>query len=154
MGYLEKSDDFSKEIDHSYETRKIKRGEIYSVDLEDIDYASTHAIGNTRPGLIIQNDVGNMHGDTTIIALITSQYKKYYPFQYKFMLGGKTSVMMFEQIMTVDQFRLKDKIGELTPAQMKEAEKALRFSLQLNKLFLKNIVNFDIVSMIIRKARI
>ncbi len=154
MTYLKKSADFSKEIDHSYETRKIKRGEIYYVDLEDIDYTSTHVIGNTRLGLIIQNDVGNMHGNTTIIALITSQYKRYYPFQYKFMLGGKTSVIMFNQIMTVNQFRLKDKIGELTPAQMKEAEKALRFSLQLNKLSLKNIVNFDIISKIVRKNRI
>lgn len=151
MAYLEQSADFSKAVGQSYETSEIKRGEIYSVDLEDIDYTSTPVIGKTSPGLIIQNDDGNMHGDTTIIAPITSQYKRYNPFQYKFMLGGKTSVIMFEQIMTVEQFRLKDKIGELTPAQMKEAEKALRFSLHLNKLSLKDIVNFDIISMIMRK---
>ena len=138
MAYLGNSTNLSDALDnHAYETREIKRGEIYYVDLEDIDYTSSHAQGKSRPGLVIQNDIGNVHGDTVIIALLTN---------------GRESTIMFEQIMTVDQFRLQNKCGELTYKQMQEADKALMYSLQLNKMSIDNIVDFNILSIVTRKT--
>ncbi len=139
--------------DHAYETREINRGEIYYVDLEDVNYINTHVIGKTRPALIVSNNIGNMRSDTVVVALLTTQHKKDYKFQYTFMLNSRESVVMCEQLMTLDDYRLKEKIGELTPSQMKELEQALMYELGLNKLSLENIVDFDIVSLTTRKTR-
>ena len=153
MAYLGNSTNLSDALDnHAYETRELKRGEIYYVDLKDVDYVSSHTQGKSRPGLIIQNDIGNIHGDTVIIALLTTKRKKDYPFQYTFILNGRESTIMFEQIMTVDQFRLQNKCGELTYKQMQEADKALMYSLQLNKMSIDNIVDFNILSIVTRKT--
>lgn len=133
--------------------RDIKRGEIYYIDLEDIGYGSRFIQVKTRPGLIIQNDIGNLHSQTVIVALMTTSIKKPYPFQYRLHFNNKDCAIMFEQIMTIDKFRIMDRIGQLSPTQMKEAEKCLSHSLQLNQLNLDNIVDFDIESITTKKTR-
>jgi mRNA interferase MazF len=143
----------SDAYNHEYDTREIKRGEIYYVDLEDIDVKNSHIANKIRPAAIFSNDIGNARSDIVTIALITSAEKRDYRFQYKFILNGTKSTLMCEQLLTVDQWRLKDKIGELTSEQMKEAENALMYELGLNKLSLENIVDFDIVSLTTRKTR-
>ena len=139
--------------DTNYDDRDFKRGEIYYVDLDELGYVSTHVQGKMRPALIIQNDGGNLHGGTIIVALLTTVRKKDYPFQYRFMLNGRESVIMFEQIMTIDKYRLKEKTGELTYQQTNEAEQALMYSLQLNRLSLENIIDFEVLSVINKKTK-
>ena len=154
MATLGNTSNLSEAFDHTYDTREIKRGEIYYVDLEDINYTNTHVAGKTRPAIVISNNIGNARSDTAIVALLTTQRKKEYKFQYTFMLNSRESVVMCEQLMTLDDYRLKDKISELTNQQMKELEQALMYELQLNKLSLENIVDFDIVSLTTRKTRL
>lgn len=141
----------SSETNTEYDDREIKRGEIYFINLEDIGYVSKHILSKTRPALVIQNDVGNARGQTIIVALLTTTYKKPYPFQYHINLNNRESVILFEQIMSIDKARLMDKIGELTYQQMKEAEEKLMFSLQLNKFSLENIQDIEINSVITKK---
>ncbi|CAB1251451.1 conserved protein of unknown function [Ruminococcaceae bacterium BL-6] len=144
----------SDAIDHGYDDREIKRGEIYYVDLEGVDYISSHvSIGKIRPCLIFSNDMGNAKSDIVVIALITSAEKRNYKFQYKFQINGRNSIVMCEQLLSCDQWRLKDKLGELTHEQMKEAEKALLYELGLTKLSLENVVDFDIISLVTKKTR-
>lgn len=139
--------------DNYYDDRIFKRGEIYYLDLEDIGYGSKYVQTKTRPALIIQNDVGNVHSGTLIVALLTTSFKKSYPFQYLFKLNDRESVIMFEQIMTVDKFRMLEKIGELTPKQIKESDEKLMYSLQLNRLSLDNILDFDVLGVVSEKTR-
>jgi len=154
MSILGITTNLSNAFDHSYNDREIRRGEVYYVDLEGIDYTSSHvAVGKIRPCLICSNDIGNARSDIVVVALITSADKRDYKFQYKFQLNGKISTIMCEQLLSCDQWRLKEKISELTNVQMKNVEKALMYELGLNKLSLENIVNFDIVSLTTRKTR-
>lgn len=154
MSLLGNSTNLSDAYDHTYDTREIKRGEIYYIDLENVDYASSHvALGKFRPCLVLSNDIGNTKSDVVTVALITSKEKRDYKFQYKFTLNGTKSIVMMEQILSVDQWRLKEKVGELTCQQMKDAENALMYELGLNKLSLENIVDFDIISLTTRKTR-
>lgn len=139
--------------DNYYDDRVFKRGDIYYLDLEDIGYGSKYVQTKTRPALIIQNDVGNLHSGTLIVALLTTSFKKPYPFQYCFSLNGRDSVIMFEQVMTVDKFRMLEKCGELSFQQMKDAEEKLMYSLQLNRMSLENIVDFDVISVVSEKNR-
>lgn len=143
----------SELIPTEYDLREFKRGEIYYVDLEDIGYASKNVMAKTRPALIIQNNIGNAHSQTVIIALLTTSYKKDYPFQYQFKLNNRDSIIMFNQVMTVDKYRLLEKCGELTDSQMKSAEEKLMYSLQLNRLSFENLIDFNVVSVVNKKTK-
>lgn len=85
----------------------IKRGEIYNVDFSPARGSEQAGI---RPALIIQNDIGNQYSSTTIVAAITSQKKKSYPFHVNFTATEseleQDSVVLLEQILTIDQSRL------------------------------------------------
>lgn len=140
--------------ENGYDIKEIKRGEVWYCDLEGIGYTSVHVQEKTRPALVIQNNVGNAKSETIIVALLTSKDKKPYPFQYHFVRNNKVNVVMFEQIFTIDSFRLTDKMFELTPQQLQEADKALMYSLQLNKLSLENICDFNVVSLTTKKTLI
>lgn len=137
-----------------YDQRDFRRGEVYYIDLEDTGYGTRYLQTKTRPGLIIQNDVGNQKGATLIVALMTTKSKKPYPFQYKVDLNSRESTILFEQLFTIDKFRVLDKLGELTYQQMKEADQALMHSLALNRLGLENVVNIDVTSRVIEKTKI
>lgn len=136
-----------------HDERIMYRGEVYYVDLEGVEYASRYIQRKTRPALIVQNNIGNERAETVIVAPMTTQFKKPYPFQYRFELNGKQSVIMFEQLLTLDKFRVLDYVGELTDMQMQEAELALMHSLGLNRLSLENILGFDVENKTITETR-
>lgn len=132
-----------------------KYGEIYYVDLINMPLGNQHVVGKSRPGLIISNNKGNTFGSTIIVAFLTTvkPNSKLYPFQYRVELNGKDSLVMFEQIATIDKTRLLSKAGELTPKQLKEAEKRLMYSLALQRFSLENIKDIDIINRINVKTK-
>jgi len=87
-----------------------------------------------RPVLVIQNDIGNIHSPTIIVAAITDAKKKYLPTHIQ--LGKehglpKNSVVMLEQIRTLDKRRLNRRVGELNDQNMKDLAEALKVSFGL-----------------------
>ena len=135
------------------DNRTLKRGEIYYVDLDDLKEITKHVYYKTRPALIISNDFGNLRSDTVIVALLTSSVKKDYLFQYKTIIGGKESVIMFEQILTIDKNRILTKLTELSSIQMIEAEQRLQYSLGLDRYSLKNLIGIDVIAMSRRRTK-
>jgi len=110
----------------------VRRGEIYWVDF-GIPKGSEQ--GGRRPALIIQNDTGNNSSSTTIIAAITSKKKKAYPFHVEVSASesglSEDGTVLLEQVFTIDQSRLIERIGSLSSARMTEVNKALQVSLGL-----------------------
>ncbi len=119
----------------------IKRGDIYYADLSPVVGSEQ---GGVRPVLIVQNDVGNRHSPTVIAAAITSQTGKARLPTHIEVTGdsigeGKTpgsglaknSIILLEQIRTLDKKRLKDKMGHLDDTTMKQVNEALNVSFGL-----------------------
>lgn len=109
----------------------IKRGEIYYADLSPVVGSEQ---GGVRPILIVQNDTGNKYSPTVIAAAITSQINKaklptHIELNAKEFGLQKNSVILLEQIRTLDKRRLKERVGELTPVTMKKVNTALLISL-------------------------
>ncbi len=111
----------------------VKRGDIFYADLSPVVGSEQ---GGIRPVLIIQNDVGNRYSPTVICAAITSQINKAkLPTHIeidccKYSLV-KDSVVLLEQIRTIDKKRLREKIGHLDAELMKKINKALLISIGL-----------------------
>lgn len=111
----------------------VKRGDIFYADLSPVVGSEQ---GGVRPVLIIQNDVGNRYSPTVICAAVTSQINKAkLPTHIeidccKYSLV-KDSVVLLEQIRTIDKKRLREKIGHLDAALMKKIDKALLISIGL-----------------------
>lgn len=110
----------------------INRGDIVLVDLDPTQGSEQ---GKTRPAVIIQNDVGNEHAPTTILAPLTSSYDKIYPFNVELKNNTpleKDSVALLNQIRTVSiKHRIIDVIGQVPEEKMKEINKAIEISLGL-----------------------
>lgn len=112
----------------------VKRGDIYYADLSPVVGSEQ---GGLRPVLIIQNDVGNKYSPTVIAAAITSkQDKAKMPthigvYADKFGLA-KDSVILLEQIRTIDKKRLKEKMGHLDTSVMRQVNDALSVSFGLD----------------------
>ncbi len=111
----------------------IKRGEIYYADLSPVVGSEQ---GGVRPVLIIQNDVGNRYSPTVIAAAITSQcYKTKLPTHISVNADNcglaKNSIVLLEQVRTIDKKRLKEKMGALDNFAMGEVDKALSVSFGL-----------------------
>lgn len=111
----------------------IKRGDIYYADLRPVIGSEQ---GGIRPVLIIQNDTGNKHSPTVICAAITSKMNKaklptHVELDSKKYNIVKDSVILLEQVRTIDKKRLKDKVCCLDEPVLKRVEKALRISLDL-----------------------
>ena len=111
----------------------IKRGEIYYADLSPVVGSEQ---GGIRPVLILQNDIGNRYSPTIIVAAITSKTDKAKLPTHIALQGErhglqKDSVILLEQIRTIDKSRIKEKIGELPPNVMSQIEQALLISLGL-----------------------
>ena len=109
----------------------IKRGDVVLIDLEPIR-SSEH--GKTRPCLVIQNDTGNEFSSTTIVAAITSNTDKKYPFTVflKHGDGGlpKDSLVLCNQIRTVSkEHRIVKKWGRVPADRIKAVDEALKTSL-------------------------
>lgn len=112
----------------------IKRGEIYYADLSPVVGSEQ---GGVRPVLIIQNDIGNRYSPTVIAAAITSQKDKTnLPTHISVGAEGcglaKDSIVLLEQVRTIDKKRLKEKMGSLDMTSMGLVDKALSVSFGLN----------------------
>lgn len=109
----------------------IKRGELYYADLSPVVGSEQ---GGVRPVLIIQNDIGNRFSPTIIAAAITSQLSKAKLPTHIAIMGekyglSKDSVILLEQIRTIDKRRLKEKIGDLDSETIYKVNRALLISL-------------------------
>lgn len=113
---------------------QIKRGEIYYANLCPVVGSEQ---GGIRPVVILQNDKGNLHSTTTIIAPITGELDKpYLPthviFKSDFM--KKESMVLLEQIRTIDKSRLGRFVGTMNNKTIKRVDKAILISLGLDYL--------------------
>ncbi len=111
----------------------VKRGDIFYADLSPVVGSEQ---GGVRPVLVIQNDVGNKFSPTVIIAAITSQINKAkLPTHLEILADefglSKDSVILLEQIRTIDKRRLRERIGHLDEEQMKKIGEGLSISLGL-----------------------
>ncbi len=113
----------------------IKRGDIFYADLSPVVGSEQ---GGVRPVLIVQNDIGNKYSPTVIAAAITSQqFKTKMPTHIN--VGAdvcglsKDSVVLLEQIRTLDKKRLKEKMGNLPETDMTKIDDALSVSVGLTK---------------------
>lgn len=109
-----------------------KRGEIYFIDFGTLGFEGSEQ-GGTRPGLILQNDLGNHFSDTTMVALISKSTRKNFPTQMlldhkKYPFIKERSTIMLEQIRTISQTRLTGKLGSLLGDVMLEVEQKLKIS--------------------------
>ena len=112
----------------------MKRGDIYYADLRPVIGSEQ---GGIRPVLIVQNDVGNKHSPTVICAAITSKMNKaklptHIELKAQEYEMVKDSVILLEQLRTIDKKRLKDRVCHLDSDIMEEVNRALLISLELN----------------------
>lgn len=111
----------------------IKRGDIYYADLSPVVGSEQ---GGIRPVLVIQNDVGNKHSPTVICAAITSRMNKAkLPTHIEISAQKynivKNSVILLEQIRTIDKQRLKEFVCHVDGGMMRRVDDAIRISLEL-----------------------
>ncbi|KRN65394.1 hypothetical protein IV80_GL001898 [Pediococcus cellicola] len=111
----------------------IKRGDIFYADLSPVVGSEQ---GGMRPVLIIQNNIGNHYSPTVIVAAITAKIQKPKMPTHVGITAAETgvernSVILLEQIRTIDKQRLKDQVGQLAPDKMREVDTALKVSVGL-----------------------
>ena len=113
----------------------VRRGDIYYADLSPVVGSEQ---GGTRPVLIVQNDTGNRHSPTVIAAAITSQLGKARLPTHITVPGrevglAKDSVVLLEQIRTLDKRRLREHMGRLSDEQMSRVNEAIAVSFGLEQ---------------------
>ena len=113
-----------------------KRGDVYVVDF---DPSRGSEIAKTRPAIILQNDIANRYSPVTIVAAFTSQFgEKRYPTEVLVQPpeGGLTteSVVLLNQLRTVDKSRLRKRLGAVNAATMAKVDRALAVSIGLREL--------------------
>ncbi|MGI6000613.1 PemK family transcriptional regulator [Lachnoclostridium sp. An131] len=111
----------------------IRRGDIYYADLRPVVGSEQ---GGVRPVLVIQNDTGNRHSPTVIVAAITSKMNKaklptHVELSARQCQIVRDSVILLEQLRTIDKQRLKDKVCHLDAQILARVDEALRVSLEL-----------------------
>ncbi len=111
----------------------VRRGYIFYADLSPVVGSEQ---GGVRPVLIIQNNVGNKYSPTVVVAAITSQIDKaklptHVEVNAQDYGLDKNSVILLEQIRTIDKQRLQEKMTELDDKMMKRVDEALKISLGL-----------------------
>jgi mRNA interferase MazF len=114
-------------------TTLVKRGDIFYADLSPVVGSEQ---GGIRPVIIVQNDIGNKYSPTVIVAAITSQINKaklptHVEISSEDYGLNKDSVVLLEQIRTLDKRRLKEKIGHMTDIDMRKVDDALLVSVGL-----------------------
>jgi len=122
-----------RSVKHMMEA-SVKRGDIFYADLSPVVGSEQ---GGTRPVLIVQNDTGNRHSPTVIAAAITSQTGKARLPTHINIPGGsvglsKDSVILLEQIRTIDKRRLREHMGRLDEQQMSMVDDAIAVSFGLH----------------------
>lgn len=115
---------------------QVKRGDIFFADLSPVVGSEQ---GGIRPVLIIQNDIGNKYSPTTIVSAITSQrFKSRLPIHVDLAAIesqlNRDSVILLEQIRTLDKRRLRERIAHLPAPVMARIDQAIRISLGLTAL--------------------
>ncbi len=111
----------------------VKRGDVFYADLSPVVGSEQ---GGVRPVLVIQNDIGNRFSPTVIIAAITAQIQKaklptHVEIEAKAHGMERDSVILLEQIRTIDKQRLTDKITHLEEETMRKVDEALQISVGL-----------------------
>ena len=111
----------------------VKRGDIYYADLSPVVGSEQ---GGVRPVLIVQNDTGNRHSPTVIAAAITSQMGKarlptHFQLQGQSVGLSRDSVILLEQIRTIDKSRLRERMGRLDENTMSAVDSAIAVSFGL-----------------------
>ena len=111
----------------------VKRGDVYFADLSPVEGSEQ---GGIRPVLIIQNDIGNRFSPTVVVAAITAQIQKaklptHVEIDAKTYGFERNSVILLEQIRTIDKQRLTDKITGLDDELMHKVNEAIQISLGL-----------------------
>ena len=112
----------------------IRRGDIYYADLRPVVGSEQ---GGVRPVLIIHNDIGNKHSPTVICAAITSKMNKaklptHVELNTKRCDMIRDSVILLEQLRTIDKQRLKERICHIDDELLKDVDRALMISLELD----------------------
>ena len=111
-----------------------RRGDIYFADLDPVVGSEQ---GGTRPVIVIQNDTGNKHSPTLIVATVTTSKKENMPTHLLIKDNPafrEASVVQLEQIRTIDKCRIDNYLGKVTPHEMVAIEKALSISLAMEQL--------------------
>ncbi|MGD8192629.1 type II toxin-antitoxin system PemK/MazF family toxin [Brevibacillus ginsengisoli] len=111
----------------------VKRGDVFFADLSPVVGSEQ---GGVRPVLVIQNDIGNRFSPTVIVAAITAQIQKaklptHVEINAKMYGFDRDSVILLEQIRTIDKQRLTDKITHLDDEMMERVNESLQISLGL-----------------------
>lgn len=114
----------------------VRRGDVFYADLSPVIGSEQ---GGVRPVLVVQNDIGNKYSPTIIIAAITSQINKAkLPTHVEITAPEyglpKDSVVLLEQIRTIDKKRLREKIGRFNEDMMRSVDDALKISVGLTVL--------------------
>lgn len=123
-----------KKKERFYDFRKegyeliIKRGDIFFADLNPVVGSEQ---GRIRPGLVVQNDVGNKHSPIVVVVPISAADKKDLPVHFNLKAKGlpRKSTILAEQIRTVDRCRIKEYVGSLDNEMMKEVDRILKISI-------------------------
>lgn len=124
------------EYEGGVDLEMIKRGEIYFAQLNPVVGSEQ---GGIRPVLVVQNDIGNQYSPTTIVLAITSQINKAkLPTHVELRADTygmeRDSVILAEQIRTIDKTRLKQRIAVLKDDLMEKVDQALAISLELKQI--------------------
>ena len=114
----------------------VKRGDMFYADLSPVVGSEQ---GGVRPVLVIQNNIGNKYSPTVIVAAITSQMNKaklptHIEVNAKEYGLSKDSVLLLEQIRTIDKKRLREKIGRINKTMMDKIDDSLRISVGLKDI--------------------
>ncbi len=113
--------------------KTIMRGDVFYADLSPVIGCEQ---GGNRPVIIVQNNIGNLYSPTVIVAVLTSKNKKKLPTHINIHSGEANipadSIVLLEQLRTIDKFRLKTFLGTVSDEKMKEIDKAMLVSLGLN----------------------
>ena len=113
-----------------------RRGDIYFADLDPVVGSEQ---GGTRPVIVIQNDTGNKHSPTLIVATVTTRIRKKENMPTHLLIKDnpafrEASVVQLEQIRKIDKCRIDNYLGKVTPHEMVAIEKALSISLAMEQL--------------------
>jgi len=114
---------------------EVRRGDVFFADLSPVVGSEQ---GGVRPVLVLQNDIGNKYSPTTIVAAITSQINKAkLPIHVELAADqglDRDSVILLEQIRTIDKGRLRDHVAQLDESVMERVNEALLLSLGLKEI--------------------
>jgi len=114
----------------------VRRGDLFFANLNPVIGSEQ---GGLRPVLILQNDIGNTYSPTTIVAAVTSKIKRaklptHVEIKKDFSQLDRNSVILCEQLRTIDKRRLSEKIGELNEEMMVKVDEALKISVGLTPI--------------------